>query len=86
MIEFDTLNFNDKKFEEVKKGVEVVIKDFCQIIEEYNSSLIGHKQCIFQFDELSIESIFGQLHDYEVIFCNSNVLLYPKINHNFIEY
>lgn len=85
-MQFDTLNFN-KKFEEVKKGVAAVNQEFCQIFDWYNSSLIGNKKYTFQFDDLSIENIFGRLYDSELSFCNfyffviTNLKFYWKLVH-----
>lgn len=65
---FDSQEFNDERFEELKKGVSVVNQDCCQKIDEYNSSLIDNKKYTFLFDESSIEDIFGRLIDSVVRF------------------
>lgn len=68
VLQFDKMEFNDKKFEEVRKGVENVNHQFCEIIEEFNDSLICNKKFTFKFDELAIEDIFGRLNTVDVSF------------------
>jgi hypothetical protein len=65
---FDILEFNDKKFEDIKVSVEVVNQEFQKIIAEYNDSLIGNKKHTFEFKELPIEDIFGRITDFQVNF------------------
>lgn len=65
---FDTLEFNEKKFEEIKSGVEVVNEGLSQIIKEHNQTLTGNKNYTFRFEELPIEDIFGRIDDSKVDF------------------
>ena len=68
MEQFDTLKFSDKKFEEIRSKATVLNKEFCNIITEYQDSLVENKNYSFEFKELQIEDIFGCLIDYSVIF------------------
>ena len=63
---FDTLVFNDKKFEEIKISVAVVNQEFHKILAKYQDTLIGNKKYLFHFDELSIEKFFGCVTDFQV--------------------
>ena len=44
---FDTLEFNDKKFEDIKTSVVSVNQEFNKILAEYQDSLIGNKKYTF---------------------------------------
>lgn len=66
--QFDSIEANAMEFKEVKKGVTSLNQEFYQIIDEYNNLLIGNKKYLFQFNELSIDDIFGRLSDSEVMF------------------
>jgi hypothetical protein len=68
MEQFDTLKFNDKKFEEIRNKATVMNKEFRNIITQYQDSLIKNKTYSFEFKELQIEDIFGRLVDHLVIF------------------
>ena len=70
MEQFDTLKFSDKKFEEIRSKATVLNKEFCNIITEYQDSLVENKKYSFEFKELQIEDIFGRLIDHKVIFRN----------------
>jgi hypothetical protein len=63
---FDTLIFNDKKFQEIKTSVAVVNEKLHRILAEYQNSLVGNKKYSFHFNELSIEEIFGCVTDFQV--------------------
>ena len=76
MLQFDTLEFNDKKFEEIKTNVAVVNQEFHKILAEYQNSLIGNKKYTFEFVELPIEDIFGRVFDCEVSFDYLNLYLF----------
>ncbi len=43
ILQFDTLEFNDKKFEDIKANVEVVNRELHKILAEYQDSLIDNK-------------------------------------------
>ena len=62
------MEFNDKKFEDIKVSVEVVNQEFQKILAEYHDSLIGNKKHTFEFKELPIEDIFGRITDFQVNF------------------
>ena len=67
-VVFDTMEFNDEKFEEIKSSVEDVNQEFRLILDEYQDSLVGNEKYTFQFNELPIEDIFGHLVHFEVNF------------------
>ncbi len=82
IIQFDTLEFNDKKFDDIKASVAVVNKEFHKILDEYQDSLIGNKKYTLEFKELPKEDIFGRVIDCTVsliipIFCH---LIYKNFN------
>jgi len=68
MIQFDTLEFNDKKFEDIKASVKVVNQELHKILAEYQDSLIDNTKYIFEFKESPIEDIFGRVIDVQVNF------------------
>ena len=68
IAQFDTLEFNDKKFEDIKTSVAVVNREFYKILAEYQDSLISNKKHTFEFKELPIEDIFGRVIDFQVNF------------------
>jgi len=68
IAQFDTLEFNDKKFEDIKASVGVVNQEFHKILAEYQDSLIGNKKYTFYFKESQIEDIFGRVTDVQVRF------------------
>ena len=68
VTQFDTLEFNDKKFEDIKANVEVVNRELHKILAEYQDSLIGNKKHTFEFKELPIEDIFGRVIEVQVNF------------------
>ena len=65
---FDTLEFNDEKFKDIKKSVTVVNQEFHKILVEYQDNLIGNKKCTFEFIESQVEDIFGRVFDFQVNF------------------
>jgi len=67
IAQFNTLKFNDKKFEDIKASVAVVNQEFRKILAEYQNSLIG-KEYKFEFKELPIQEIFGRVIDVQVNF------------------
>jgi len=67
IAKFDILEFNDKKFEDIKASVAVVNQEFHKILAEYQDSLIGNKKYTFEFKESLIEDIFGGVIDFQVI-------------------
>ena len=67
VLQFDTLEFNDEKFGNIKASVADVNLKFNKILTEYNDSLIDNKKYAFEFEELKIEDVFGRVTDCEVI-------------------
>ena len=65
---FDTLEFNDEKFKDIKESVTVVNQEFHKILVEYQDNLIGNKKCTFEFIESQVEDIFGRVFDFQVNF------------------
>lgn len=59
--QFETSEINDKKFENIKNSVSVLKDKFNEILIEYKSSLINHKECDFwiQFEDVNIGETFG---------------------------
>jgi uncharacterized protein YpuA (DUF1002 family) len=68
ILQFETLEFNDKEFEKIKTSVEVFNEKFDKTLAEYKDSLIGKKKYTFDFKEMTIEDIFGRLTNFEVNF------------------
>jgi hypothetical protein len=60
---FDTLEFNENKFKEIKTSVEVLNKEFQAILDEYGNSLVGNKKYTFEFKESPIEDILGRFSE-----------------------
>ena len=65
---FDTLEFNDEKFKDIKESVVVVNQEFHKILAEYQDSLIDNKKYTFEFKDMLIEDIFGRVFDVQVNF------------------
>jgi len=77
IIQFGSLEINDKKIEDVKASVAVVNQILHKILAEYQVNLIGDKDYTFEFEESRIEDIFGRVIDLQVsiiimIFFNLN--------------
>jgi hypothetical protein len=68
IAQFDTLEFNDKKFEDIKTSAAVVDQKLHKILAEYQDSLVSNKKYTFDFKELPIEDIFGRVTDVQVKF------------------
>jgi len=68
IAQFDILEFNDKKFEDIKASVAVVNQEFQKILAEYQDSLIGNNKYTFDFKESPIEDIFDRVFDVQVNF------------------
>jgi len=68
IAQFETLETNEKKFEDIKASVAVVNQEFHKILAEYHDSLIGNKEFTFKFKELPIEDIFGRVIEFTVSF------------------
>jgi hypothetical protein len=69
VLQFDTLEFNDEKFGNIKASVADVNLKFNKILTEYNDSLIDNKNFAFEFKELKIEDVFGRVTD-----CGVNII------------
>jgi len=72
---FDTLEFNDEKFKDIKESVVVVNQEFHKILAEYQDSLIGNKKYTFEFKESPIVDIFGRVFDVQVNFSLFRIFL-----------
>jgi hypothetical protein len=68
IIQFDSLKTYDKKFEDIKASVSVVNQELHYILAKYQVYLIGDKDYTFEFNELSVEDIFGRVFDFTVSF------------------
>ena len=66
IIQFDSLEINDKKIKDVKANVAVVNQILYKILAEYQVNLIGNKDYTFEFEESRIEDIFGRVIDLQV--------------------
>ena len=66
--QFDTLEFNDEKFKDIKTSVAAVNQEFHKMLAVYQDSLIGNKEYTFDFKESPIEDIFGRVTDVRVNF------------------
>ena len=66
IAQFDTLEFNDKKFQDTKASVAVVNLELSKILAEYQDSLLDNKIYTFKFKELPIEDIFGRFFYFNV--------------------
>jgi hypothetical protein len=75
IAQFDILEFNDKKFEDIKASVAVVNQEFHKILAGYQDSLISNKKYTFEFKELPIEDIFGRVSDVQVNFSLFRIFL-----------
>ena len=59
--EFDIFEFNDKKFEGLKKEVDELRINFNKMTADYKMSLLNNKKFSFEFKEGVISDIFGKL-------------------------
>ena len=66
MTQFETLETNEKKFEDIKASVAVVNQEFHKILAEYQNILMGDKDYTLEFEELRIEDIFGRVIDFRL--------------------
>jgi hypothetical protein len=57
IAQFDTLEFNDEKFNDIKATVVVVNQEFNKILAEYQYSLIGNKKYILELK--AMRSVVG---------------------------
>jgi hypothetical protein len=73
MFQFETVEYSDKKFGEIKARVADLNTEFHELIVEFQVKLIGNKKYTFEFDEISMVDIFGRLTDCEVN-CLNNYL------------
>jgi len=69
--EFDIFEFNDKKFEELKKKADVLRIKFNNIMADYKITLLNNKKHSFEFKEEIISNIFGKIksNDYRLGLC-----------------
>ena len=62
------MEFNEKKFEDIKTSVAVVDQKLDKLLAEYQDSLVSNKKYKFDLKELPIEDIFGRVTDVQVKF------------------
>ena len=69
--DFDIFEFNDKKFEELKKKADVLRIKFNNIMADYKITLLNNKKHSFEFKEEIISNIFGKIksNDYRLGLC-----------------
>ena len=65
--QFDTLEADHIKFESIKQGVTCINENFQSILAEYNDSLLDYNEYFFNFEEISIEEVFGSLVNAEKV-------------------
>jgi hypothetical protein len=70
------LEFNEKKFEDIKTSFAVVDQKLDKLLAEYQDSLVSNKNYKFDLKELPIEDIFGRVFDCEVSFDYLNLYLF----------
>jgi hypothetical protein len=68
IIQSDSLKTYGKKFEDIKAIVSVVNQESHNRLAEYQVYLIGCKDYTFEFNEMSVEDIFGRVFDFTVSF------------------
>jgi hypothetical protein len=56
--------FHDLKLFTKKASVEDVNQEFQKMLNEYKNFLVGNKKYTFEFKELPIEEIFGQITEF----------------------
>jgi hypothetical protein len=65
--EFDIFEFNDKKFEELKKKADDLRIKFNNIMADYKITLLNNKKHSFEFKEEIVSDVFGK-----IIECNDD--------------
>jgi len=63
--EFDIFEFNDDKFEELKKEADALRINFDKMTADYKISLLDNKKFSFEFEESDISDIFGKIIECE---------------------
>ncbi len=63
--EFDIFEFNDKKFEGLKKEADALRINFDKMTADYKISLLDNKKFSFEFEESDISDIFGKIIECE---------------------
>jgi hypothetical protein len=59
--EFDIFEFNDKKFEELKKKADVLRIKFNNIMADYKITLLNNKKHSFEFKEEIVSDVLGKI-------------------------
>jgi len=70
--DFDIFEFNDKKFEDLKKKAEVLRIKFNNIMADYKITLLNNKKHSFEFKEEIVSDVFGKIiesNDYRSGLC-----------------
>ena len=65
--DFDIFEFNDKKFEELKKKADALRIKLNNIMADYKITLLNNKKHSFEFKEEIVSDVFGNIesNDYE---------------------
>jgi hypothetical protein len=59
--EFNIFEFNDKKFEGLKKEADALRINFDKMTADYKISLLNNKKFSFEFEEADISDVFGKI-------------------------
>jgi hypothetical protein len=65
MKKINESEFNDNKFKNAKKRLFLINEELQRTRYNYNISLIGNKEHLFEFEKISMEWIFGHFSNYE---------------------
>ena len=61
--EFDIFEFNDKRFEELKKKADALRINFDNMAANFKISLLNNKKCLFEYREEEISDVFGIINE-----------------------
>ena len=81
IAQFETLETNEKKFEDIKASVAVVNQKFHKILAEYEDNLLDDYVYTFEFEESRIEDIFGRVI---VLKLSSIVMIFFNLNNFYL--
>ena len=76
IYQFDTLDINDKKFENIKISISVLNNNFKDIISNYQKSLLSNNEYSFNINEMPIQSVFGSFKNLKEIKSSSKNRIY----------
>ena len=60
------LVFNDNEFQDIKEKLTILGDELNRTIDNYNISLLGNREYIFQFEDISLACMFGHLSNFEI--------------------